>query len=97
MKQKGGLLNDFKLYFEALPNEPKPKRNKPQTNTKSSKKNILDNDIYNGLFIIIAHSVVFSRQRKTGNRDTVLSNIDDRAIMPKVPQPNKKRAPKPKR
>lgn len=97
MKEKGGLLNDFKLCFESLPSEPKAKGAKAQKPQTKPKKNILENNIDNRLVIPLAYYLVFHRQRKTRNRNTVLSIIDDRATMPKLPQANKKRAPKSKR
>ena len=81
MKEKGGLLNDFKLYFESLPSEPKAKRAKAQKPQTKPKKNILENKIDNRLVIPLAYYLVFHRQRKTRNRNTVLSIIDDRENM----------------
>ena len=81
MKEKGGLLNDFKLYFESLPSEPKAKRAKAQKPQTKPKKNILENNIDNKLVIPLAYYLVFHRQRKTRNRNTVLSIIDDRENM----------------
>lgn len=93
MKKKGGILDNVKLYYERLPSEPKAKR---RTSEKPKKKNItelLDADI---LFrFAIFYPVIF--QKRFTNRTAVLSNIDDRKIMPKVPPTSKKRTTKPKR
>lgn len=90
MKRKGGL-DDFKLHYEALPSEPKSKK-KPQTKP-TSKKNILEQYIHIGPTILFPY--IF--QNRLANRHTVLSNVDDRKNMPKMPQANKKRTTKPKR
>lgn len=93
MKKKGGLLNDFKLYYEDLPSVPKFKKPKNKKNQSKSKKAILANDFRLGFAVFLPHIL---RQLKTPDRAVILS-IDDREIVPKVPQPNKKRAIKSKR
>lgn len=89
MKEKGGLLNDFKLYYESLPSEPKAKRVKTQKPKNKHITNILDANIYSGLNLALAYFLVFHRQRPVRNKSTILTNIDDRKIMPKVPRKNK--------
>ena len=92
MKGKGGL-DDFKLHYERLPSIPKFKKTKNKKSQSKSKKDILVNDFRLGFAIFLPHIL---RQLKTPDRAVILS-IDDREIVPKLPQPNKKRAIKPKR
>lgn len=89
MKKKGGLLNDFKLYFESLPSEPKAKRRSTQKPQKKTTKRVLEDNIDDRLVIPLAYYLVFHRQRKTRNRNTVLSIIDDNKTMQKMPSSNK--------
>ena len=92
MKKKGGLEN-VKLYYESLPSEPKAKRRTPKTNKKNNIENLLDSDLYIGLTVFLP----FVFQHRLANRAGVLSRVDDRKTLPKVPQANKKRTTKPKR
>lgn len=81
---KKGKRYDYKLHYEELPSAPKVKR-KPKTTEKNTKSNILDGNIILGFI----HLVPFVFQRKSSNRLAVLSNIDDREAMPKMPQTRK--------
>lgn len=93
MKKKGGL-DDFKLYFEALPSEPKVRKVRNARSKNKTVKDILDRRTLIQLAILVPF--VF-QPRKAFNRSAILSDIDDRATMPKVPQANKKRTAKSKR
>lgn len=93
MKKKGGI-DDFKLYYEDLPSVSKFKKPKNKKNQSKSKKAVLANDIRIGFALYLPYII---QSRQIPNRTAILSNIDDREIMPKVPQPNKKRAIKSKR
>lgn len=78
MKGKGGL-NDFELYFERLPSEPAQKR-------KNKRISILETYITTGPATYFP--IVF-QLFKGADKGTVLSNVDDRTPMHKLPQANK--------
>lgn len=84
MKKKDGL-SDYKLHYEELPNTPKAKRRKLEGDKKKPSKGIMDNHIFSGL----AHLVPFAFQHKRFDRFAVLSTVDDRTPMPKMPQGKK--------
>lgn len=92
MSKKGGL-ESVKLYYEDLPSVSQFKKPKNKKSQSKSKKDILDNNMVLGFALLVP--VIF--QKRLVNRHTVLSNLDDREIMPKVPPTNKKRATKSKR
>jgi len=94
MKKKGGLLNDFKLYYERLQSEPSYKRSNNKKRKRVAKNGFLDTTFNSELAITLFY---FLRQRKTIHRLPVLDNkpsdtisVNDRKTLPKVPQPNKK-------
>lgn len=93
MKTKGGI-DDFKLYYEDLPSVSKFKKPKNKKNQSKSKKDILANDIRIGFALYLPYII---QSRQIPNRTAVLSNIDDRKIMPKVPPTSKKRTTNAKR
>ena len=93
MKKKGGI-DDFKLYYKDLPSVSKFKKPKNKKSQSKSKKDILVGDIRIGFALYLPYII---QSRQIPNRTAILSNIDDRKTLPKVPQPNKKRALKSKR
>lgn len=89
MSRKGGSkLNDFKLHYERLPSEPpyKKKTNDKSKHKTNNAKEFLDNHLLFGLALYFP--IVF-QSRKATHRTAVLSNVDDRKNMPKVPQAKK--------
>lgn len=92
MKRKGGL-DDFKLYYERLPSEPTPKKRTKNINKskRNAAKEFMDNHFLLGLAV---HFPDIFQSRKVAHRSAVLSKLDDRKTMPKVPLSNKKRTAK---
>lgn len=99
MKRKGGL-DDFKLYYERLPSEPRYTPSKTKKRRQGAKKDALDYIVYSELIIAIFN---FLQSRKTVYRSANSSKrpakikANDRKTMSKVPQPNKKRTANSKR
>lgn len=100
MKKKGGLLNDFKLYYERLPSEPTYRPSSHKKRPEGAKKRAVGANLHVGLANTLAYFMVISGRRAFRNRSALSSaNIksDDRKTMSKVPQTNKKRTTNSKR
>lgn len=101
MKKKGGLLNDFKLYYEDVPNTPRYKPSITKKRPEGAKKRAVGDNLHARVSSIIALYVVASGRREIRNRSAMGSKrlpatvyVDDRKTMPKVPLSNKKRTAK---
>lgn len=84
---KGGVLDDFKLAYEALRSEPRRRLFKARKANRRSKNGSVEHNFYNGL---VPALFFFLQQRKDISKSDILVNIDDRKNMSKLPQSNKK-------